>query len=169
MEQPRNLTPSGRICIACESMYNKGDDLIGEGEDMTRRINIPVLFIAIALLFSGINLSAADHSCRAVSDAFSTQRGTEDRSLLPASGQSFVKHGSLEMISGTVSGSRFSIRSQSKKGLRNSVSRVLLLLVCLLCLLKITFHHLRFRLFLPENRAASSVILFFIHSKDGKK
>lgn len=135
-----------------------------------RKINIATLFLAVTLLLCQINISVVDTSCRYVSDELSDGGGAQHRSIPTITDNAFDRFGSAELISSRSHGSLFSIRTQARgKEYQRSLVRTLLLFVLALCFLKAAFSYLRSGLLLPEDAVASSIILFFIHSKDGKK
>jgi hypothetical protein len=137
---------------------------------VSKRINSIALFLAFALLLCEVNFTVADTSYRYVSDALSANSEVQDQSLSKIADTSFDDLGTPELISGRSNGSLFGVRSQTKgREFQRLGVRLLLLFVSIICFLLIAFRHLRFRLFLPKDAVASSVILFFIHSKDGKK
>ena len=137
---------------------------------MSKRINILALLLVVALLSCEINLAVENTSYRYASDVLSANSEVQDQSLSRIADTAFADLGTPELISGRNNGSLFGIRSQTKgREFQRSVLRILLLFVLVLCFLKIASRHLRFRLLLPEDAVASSIILFFIHNKDGKK
>ena len=137
---------------------------------MSRRMNIPVLVLVFALLLCEINLTATDTSYRFASVELSNCGEVQDRSNSPITDTAFVEYSFPDLIIGRNNGSLFSIRAQTKgKGFQRSSLRALLLFVLTLCFLNTAFRHLRFRQFSPGDAVASSIVLFFIHSKDGKK
>ena len=137
---------------------------------MSKRINILALLLVVALLSCEINLAVENTSYRYGSDILSANSEVQDQSLSPIADTAFADLGTPELISGRNNGSLFGIRSQTKgREFQRSGLRILLLFVLVLCFLKIASRYLRFRLLLPEDAVASSIILFFIHNKDGKK
>lgn len=137
---------------------------------MSKRINIPVLFMIVALLLCEFNLTVIDDSYTSVSDVVSDNGAVQEQSISPVANASFVDFCSLESISAHSSDSLLSIRSQTRgKGFQRSLTRILLLFTSILCLFTIASRHCKGWLFLPEDATISSVILCFIHSKDGKK
>lgn len=137
---------------------------------MSKRINFIALFLAFALLLCEINVTAADAPYRHVSDALSASGKVQDQSLTRSSDAAVTDLGTPELISGRNIGQLFGIRSQSKgRELQRLGVKLLLLCISVFCFLGITIRYCMFRLFLPDDAIASSVILLFIHSKDGKK
>ena len=135
-----------------------------------RQFNIAVLFLIVALLLCQINLGVIETSCRYVSDELPDKFGHQQRSLSTITKNPLGSFRPLEQINSRSHGSLFSIKPQTRgKEYQRSLARILLLFALTLCFLKAAFRHLRFKLLLPENAAASSLILLFIHSKDGKK
>ena len=137
---------------------------------MSKRINIPALFMVITLLLCEFNFTVIDDSYSFVSDTLSDSGAVQEQSISPIADASFVDFCTLESISSSRSASLLTIRSQTKgKGLQRSIVRILLLFASILFLFKIAFRSFNGWLYPPENAVTSSLILCFIHNKDGKK
>ena len=140
---------------------------------MSKRTNIAALFMVFALLLCEFGLAVTDNSYRIASDGFGVSSGSgeaREASLSEDVDVTFVDYDTPELISARHSGSLFSVRSQSKgREFQRGGLRLLLLLASVLCLLRIALRPLRFSLLLPGDADAASVILCFIHRKDGKK
>jgi len=142
-----------------------------KGEDsMSKRNHLLIMFFVFALLLCEINFTAADASYGTVINVLSAGNETQSQDLSPSSGAAGSDLGTPELIRRHNSGSLLSIRLQTRgKELQRLGIRILLLFVLVLLFLKLAFRWFKFSLALPENAIASSIILFFIHSKDGKK
>ncbi|MBQ9060641.1 MAG: hypothetical protein IJ128_05825 [Firmicutes bacterium] len=137
---------------------------------MNRRIHLFVLFMIAALLLCEFSLTVTDPSYRIVSDEFSGSGAAQSQSLSSAAQPAFGELGTPELIRSHSFGSLFSIRAKTKgRESQRSFVRLLLLLTLALCFFGAILRHFRPGLLLPEGAAASSVILSFIHSEDGKK
>ena len=136
---------------------------------MDKRKNISILFMVIALLLCEFNLSVTADSYRLVSDAFSYGGAVQEQSISPVADTSSVDVCTFESVSGQY-GSLQCIRSQTKgNSLQRTIVRILLFFAAIFSSLAIAFRYCKGRLYLPENAVTSTVILHFIHSKDGKK
>lgn len=137
---------------------------------MNKRSKAFILFLIIAFLLCGVSLPVTDSCYSIVSDTSSISGQIRGQSLSPIADTSFSELGTPELISGHSYGSLFSIRSQTKgTKSQRSIVRLLIFFVFVLCLLQTALRHFRYRLLLPEDANASSLILCFIHNKDGKK
>ena len=137
---------------------------------MNKRSNILVMFLITVLLLCEVSLPVTDSSYSIVSDMASASGQLQGQALSPVAGTSVSELGTPELISGRGYGSLLRIRPQTKgKESQRSIVRLLLLFVLALCLLQTALRHLRYRLLLPEDAGGSSVILSYIHNKDGKK
>lgn len=137
---------------------------------MNKRINIIAMFMILVLLLCEFDLAASDASYRLATDLKASSTAAQDRALSQDRTPAFMDFNTPESISGRSAGSLFSIRSQSKgRESQGFGLRLLLFFVAVLCLFRIALRHLIFRLVLPGDADASSVILSFIHLKDGKK
>ena len=144
-------------------------DWIG-GEGVSRQINISAIVLVIALLVCEINFAVTDTPYHFVSDELSDGSIVLEQDHSQITDSAFAACGTPELISGRNNGSLISIRSQAKgKTSQRSPVRNLLLFILSLCFLKAAFSHLKSGVLLPEDAVASSVVLFFIHNKDGKK
>ena len=136
---------------------------------MSKRNIMLILFMVFALLLCEINLTVTDASYRFALNAAADNGTVQDQSLAPIA-YSDDEFCTRESNRGTAYGSLFNIRSQTKgKGVQRLGPRILLIFVSVLCLLSIASRYLKRRLLLPKDAGASSNILLFIHSKDGKK
>lgn len=139
------------------------------GNRVSRRINILILFLVLALFLCEINFTVADTSYSQWSNERSAKGTVQDQSLSSGADTALVELGTTELVSGP-NGSLFEIRSQSKRTAFQRLGiRLLLLIVSVFCILRIALQRLKCRVFLPEQSITSSIILCFIHSKDGKK
>ena len=134
---------------------------------MSKRISILTLILVFALLLCSVNLTVVDASYRYVSGALSSNSNVLGQSSSSAADADFDIPESIRAHTNDL---LFGIRSQSKGRVFQRVGiKLLLLFILVFCFLTIAFRHFKSRLFLPENAIASSIILFFIHDKDGKK
>ena len=137
---------------------------------MNKRINIPVLFMVLAVLLFSINLCLADNAYHlgvvAVSDSFQSH----SQSIISDTDTAFIEFCTPELINGHVCDSLINGRFNSKGyESRSTGFRILTLLAAILCLLEMAYCHLNFGVVLSKEAGISHIILCYIHSKDGKK
>lgn len=141
---------------------------------MKKRIPVLAMFMVCAILLCEINLSAAYNSYNLLSEILSdmgqSHSQTQDQSLTSIADDAYIEFCTPELISGHIYNSLFNIRPLTRgKRSQGSFIRILLLFAVILCLPGISIRHLKYGIYLPKKTDAASVILFYIHNKDGKK
>lgn len=141
---------------------------------MKKRIPVLAMLMVCAILLCEINISAAYNSYNLLSEILSdmgqSQDQFQDQSLTSIADDAYIEFCTPELISGHIYNSFFNLRPLTRgKKVQSTFLRILFLLAAILCLSRGFFRHLKYRIILLKKTDASSIILFYIHNKDGKK
>lgn len=136
---------------------------------MTKKITGLTFILICAFLLCEINLSLNKITCNPISHIASDDSNTHEQSLEAITDIICIEFCTPDMISGHPYDTLFNIRMRAnEKSAQNNILRLFTIFV-LLCLFGLSFFIIHYVSFQSEKTNTSTVILSFIHKKDGKK